>query len=337
MAQGIAEESLSVGGLAAVRRADAAAAMARAELEISRRGLVATVTALFFGSLAADHKAGIAQRAYQEAKNFTTITQDREKQGEAAHADVIKAQLTEQGQWRSLQDALLAAQTARLDLGVLLFPDPRTQFTLQAPQTTPALASFAEVEAAAARYSPEMKSALANLEASNADVLGARAALMPSLGLNVIYGIDANQFAVNGPLTPDGVKARNLGYSTSVTLNLPVWDWLSTEHKVKQSEIHRDAARVALTNTQRQMIAELQTDYATAQTAKEELESLDLSVADAAESLRLTELRYQNGEALVLEVADAQSTYVTAENAREDGYVRYQNALAALQTLTGTM
>ncbi len=337
MAQGIAEESLSVGGFAAVRRADAAAAMAHAELEIARRGLVATVTALFFGSLAADHKAGIAQRAYQEAKNFTTVTQDREKQGEAAHADVIKAQLTEQGQWRSLQDALLAAQTARLDLGVLLFPDPRTQFTLQAPQTSPELAPFSEVEAAAARYSPELKSALANLDAGNADVLGARAALMPSLGLNVIYGIDANQFAVNGPLTPDGVKARNLGYSTSVTVNLPVWDWLSTEHKVKQSEIRRDAARVALTNTQRHLIAELQTDYATAQTAEDELESLDTSVADAAESLRLTELRYQSGEALVLEVADAQSAYVTAENAREDGYLRYQNALAALQTLTGTM
>ena len=193
----------------------------------------------------------------------------------------------------------------------------------------------AEVEAAAARYSPEMKSALANLDASNADVLGARAALMPTLGLNVIYGIDANQFAVNGPLTPDGVKARNLGYSTSVTVNLPVWDWLSTEHKVKQSEIRRDAARVALTNTQRHLIAELQTDYATAQTAQEELESLDTSVADAAESLRLSELRYKSGEALVLEVVDAQSAYVTAENAREDGYVRYQNALAALQTLTG--
>ena len=98
--------------------------------------------------------------------------------------------------------------------------------------------------------------------------------------------------------------------------------------------VGRELLVVPLANLLR---AELQTDYATAQTAKEELESLDLSVADAAESLRLTELRYQNGEALVLEVADAQSTYVTAENAREDGYVRYQNALAALQTLTGTM
>jgi outer membrane protein TolC len=347
MAQGIAEESVSVAGLAAVRRADAAAVMAQAEMEIARRGLVATVTALYFGSLAADHKAGIAQRAYQDAKNFTTITQDREKQGEAAHADVLKARLTEQEQWRQLQEAALAAQTARLDLGVLLFPDPRTPYSLQEPQALPPLASFADVEAAAARFSPEMKSVLANLNASNADVLGARAALMPSLGLNVTYGIDANQFSVNGPLvagnglpggnSTGGVKARNLGYSSSVTVNLPVWDWLSTEHKVKQSEIRRDAARVALTNTQRQMIAELQADYVAAQTARNELDSLDSSVADAAESLRLSELRYKSGEALVLEVVDAQSAYVTAENAREDGYVHYRNALAALQTLTGSM
>ena len=39
--------------------------------------------------------------------------------------------------------------------------------------------------------------------------------LCPRWGLNVIYGIDANQFAVNGPVTPGGVQARNLGYSTS--------------------------------------------------------------------------------------------------------------------------
>jgi outer membrane protein TolC len=57
----------------------------------------------------------------------------------------------------------------------------------------------------------------------------------------------------------------------------------------------------------------------------------------AEESLRLTRLRYQGGEATVLEVVDAQNTYVQAENAREDGRVRYENARAVLQTLTGTM
>jgi outer membrane protein TolC len=138
-------------------------------------------------------------------------------------------------------------------------------------------------------------------------------------------------------LIPSGVKARNLGYSTTWTVNLPIWDWLSTEHKVKQSEILRDEAQVALTAAQRQLIANLQEYYAAAQTARQELESLDTSVATAAESLRLSELRYKGGEALVIEVVDAQNAYVAAENAREDGRVRYQAALANLQTLTGTM
>ena len=60
-------------------------------------------------------------------------------------------------------------------------------------------------------------------------------------------------------------------------------------------------------------------------------------MATAAESLHLTKLRYAEGEATVLEVVDAQTAYVTAENAREDGRVRYEAARADLQTLTGTM
>jgi outer membrane protein TolC len=49
----------------------------------------------------------------------------------------------------------------------------------------------------------------------------------------------------------------------------------------------------------------------------------------------LTVLRYQAGEVTVLEVADAQTTLVTARNAYDDGIVRYRLALANLQTLTG--
>jgi outer membrane protein TolC len=167
---------------------------------------------------------------------------------------------------------------------------------------------------------------------TNADVLAARAAYLPDLGLNVTYGIDSPQFAVNGP-----DRVRNLGYSASVTLDIPVWDWLSTQHKVKQSEIRRDAARVSLTTAQRRLIARLDEAYSEAVTARDQLASLDASVATAAESLRLTKLRYTGGEATVLEVVEAQNAFVGTENAREDGRVRYQAARANLETLTGTM
>jgi len=213
-----------------------------------------------------------------------------------------------------------------------LFPDPRTPYTVSVEQNIAPLASRGDVAQAAAKNNAELKSAMATVGVSSAEVLSARAAYLPGLGLNFTYGIDAPQFAVNGP---DGV--RNLGYSASVTLDIPVWNWLATEHRVRQSEIRRDVAKIALTATQRRLIAQLDEAYAEAAGARDQLASLDASVATAAESLRLTKLRYTGGEATVLEVVDAQSAYITAQNAREDGRVRYQAALAGLQTLTGTM
>lgn len=337
MAQGVVDETLSLAGTAAVRRADAAAAQAAAEQEIARRGLVAGVTAMFYTELAADARVSVDQQALAESANFTKIAQEREQAREAARADVVKAQLEEQTRRREFEDAQLEAEKARLELGVLLFPDPRTPYTLSAPQAPPPLASREDIDAAAAKNNPELKSALAALRTSQADVLAARAAYLPDARFNVTYGIDANQFAVNGPLNPDGTQARNLGYSTTVTVNVPVWDWLATEHKVKQSEIRRQVAQVALTNTQRQLIARLDEAYLEAATARDQFASLEQSVTTAAESLRLTTAAYQGGEGTVLEVVDAQNSYVIAQIAREDGRVRYETALANLQTLAGTM
>ncbi len=330
--QAVVNETVGMGQLAAVRRADAASAQAAAELEISRRGLVAAVTGLYFGLAAADNKLAVAERAQGEAADFTKLTTEREEAREAAHADVVKAQLQQQQRERDLSDARLSADKARLELAVLLFPDPRTIYVISVSENAPTLAGRTDVEQAAAKNNAELKSALSALNVSNADVLAARGAYLPDVGLNVTYGIDAPQFAVNGP-----ERVRNLGYSASLTIDIPVWDWLATEHKVKQSEIRRDAAKVALSATQRHLIAQLDEFYAEAAAARDQLASLDASVATADESLRLTKLRYTGGEATVLEVVDAQNAYLLAENAREDGRVRYQMALADLQTLTGTM
>lgn len=337
IAWGVADETLGLAGPAEMRRADAAAAQAAAEQEIARRGLVAGVTALFYTSLAANQDVTVARQALKDAADFTKITRDREQAREAAHADVVKAELTEQGLQRGLEDAQVAAEKARLELGVLLFPDPRTPYKLSAQTAPPPLPSRADVDAAAAKNNPELKSALEAVKVSDADVTAARAAYLPNAVLTVQYGIDANQFALNGPLTPDGIQASNLGYTAMATVNIPVWDWLSTQHKVKQSKIRREVAKVTLTNTQRLLIAKLDEAYSEAKTARDQLASLDQSVATAAESLRLTKLAYEGGDATVLEVVDAQNSSVAAQIAREAGRVRYENARANLQILTGTM
>ena len=331
VSQGVATETIGVQQVVAASRATAAAAVAHAQSEIARRGLTATVINLFYTSLSADRRAAIAQQALNEASAFSKLTGQREQARESAHADVVKAQLLEQQRQRELTNANVEAEKARLEIGVLLLPDPRSPFVLNAP--APALLpSRADIEAAAAKSNPELQSALSSLQASKLGVTSAWAAYLPDLGVSVAYGIDAPQLAIHAP---DGTK--NLGYAATATLDIPVWDWFSTQHRVKQAQIQRDTAKVVLSATQRRLIAQLDEAYSEAKTAQDQTASLDLSVNTAAESLKLTRLRYTAGEATVLEVVDAQTSYTSAQIAREDGMARYQAAIANLLLLTGTI
>jgi outer membrane protein TolC len=287
----------------------------------------------YYGVLATKAKVLVAQRALAEAERFYTVTQQRERGGEVAHVDAVRADLQVQQRQRELNDAVLAADRASLDLGALLFSDPSTPYQLAATlETLPSLPSQSEVEAAAMANNPDLRAALEQLRSVGFEVTAARFGYLPDLVLNVSYGIDAPQFAVNGP---EGV--RNLGYSASATLDIPIWDWRATHQRVRQSEIRQVQARVDLTVTQRRLLASLRTLYAEAVVSQKQLTLLDRSVATAAETLRLTNLRYTAGEGTVLEIVDAQSSLALAESGRTDGIIRYYTALANLQTLTGVM
>ncbi|HZY71781.1 MAG TPA: TolC family protein [Edaphobacter sp.] len=325
-------ETIGLKQMADVKLASANAARASAELEIARRGLVATVVGLYYQVSATETKRRLLADALQEASTFTDLTQRREAAREVAHADIVKAQLQQFQRQRDLSDADVAADKARLELAVLLFPDPRTQYSMEPPSAPPVLATRDEINRLAAINNPEIRSALADIHAGNARIASARAAYLPDLALNFSYGIDASQFAKHGP-----DEVRNLGYSISGSLDIPVWDWFATQKRVRQSEIQRDVAKVNLTMTQRHLIAALEEAYAEASVAQRQMSLLDQSAGAAAESLRLTKLRYAAGESTVLEVVDAQSSYLSAEIAQTDGVLRYQSALAALQLLTGTL
>ncbi len=326
-------ETAGLAQVAAVRAADANAARAAAELAIARRGLAAAVSGLFYGVLANESRFKVLTTARDESADFVALTEKREAAREAAHADVLKSRLTLQQRERDLRDAALARDRARLELATLLFPDPLTSYTVEAAPA-PALPSFADVEAGARDKNPELASAVAALQQSNAEVLGAQAAYLPDLALNFSYGIDATTFATKAKFDRTR-NPNNLGYSLGATLDIPVWDWLATPRRVKQSELRRDAVRTALTAAQRRLVVNLHEGYSEAQTAREEMASLAGTVRDAAESLRLTRLRYGSGEATVLEVVDAEITLVNAQTAQVDGDVRYRQALGTLETLTG--
>ena len=331
VSQGVAHEVIGAAQVLDYQRAAAVHALAKARAEIATRGLTVTVVQSYFGLLATETRTVNAERAFNEGQHFLELSRKLEEGGEVAHSDTIRAQIQANDLKRAWQEVKLAEQNARLALAVLLFPNFFQDFTLANDLATmPALPPMNELQTMAAKNNPELQAAFAALAVANKQVGVAKAGYLPSLSVDMFYGIDANQFAKRAP---DGTQ--NLGYQGIATLNIPVWNWGATQSKVRQAELLRHQAQVELSAAQRQALADLQSFYGEAQLAYDQLQMLKQSTELAEQSLRLTTLRYQGGEATALEVVDAQNTLTAAGNSYHDGEARYHVALANLQTLTG--
>ncbi len=345
----IHEEALMLVRHGELRRAAAAEAVAKAKVEVAARGLNATVIQNYYAILSAQHHAANTQTSITEAQRFIDLTQQQEKAGEAARVDIIKAQIPFKQLQRDLQDAAVAVEKAKIALGVLLFPDYSAEFTVTDDLNQPAsLPAIAEAESQASSTSPDLKVANASLEEAGYDIEVAKYGYLPSLGIDLFYGIDANQFAVttNHPTQESGrstlpnyqVNPRNnLGYVAQATLNIPVWNWGTTRSKIKQAEQRKEQAQADLKLAQKTLRSTVAGAHAEARGALAQLDSFRESMDLATENLRLTVIRYQAGEAAAIEVVDAQNILAAARNGLDDGLARYRIALATLQTLSGIL
>jgi outer membrane protein TolC len=340
-AWGVFHEDLSPQNytLASYHRATAIEAIGRAKAEIASRGLTVTVTKLYYALTVSQHRYATVQQSLEQAKRFFGIAQEAEQLGQAAHADVIKAEIQFRQQQQAFEERRLAMENARLDLAVLLFPTLNENFNVVDDlESSAALPPFTEVQSMAAKENPTLRAALETARQSDAEVFAAKAAFLPTLTLDVDYGIEANSFALRSPIAANRELGPlpNLGYFVTAGLNIPVWDWGTMRSKLHQSKYKQEVAHAEMIQAQRTVLSELYSAYNEASVSRASFESSRRTADLAAESLRLINLRYQAGESTAFEVVDALNTQVLARNANDDAGLRYRVALATLQTLTGS-
>jgi outer membrane protein TolC len=340
-AWGVYHQDLSPGLLLGTEytRTKAAEALANAKAEIARRGLAVTVTKNYYALVVAQRKYATAQAGLDQAKRFMDITQQMERQGQSPRSDALKAEIQYRIQKQAFDEAKFSMEDTRLGLAVILFPDFNENFTVVDDlDSSPALPPFPEVEAMAEKQNPDLRVALETARETDLDVKLAKTAFLPTLTVETDYGIEANCFALNCARSsfPEVGVVPNLGYFLTAVLTVPVWDWGTLHSKLKQAEYKQQSAQAALSLAKRLHLSELYATYDEAIVAQSALEESRRTAELAAESLRLTNLRYQGGASLASEVVDAETALVTARNAYADAQVRYRTLLATLQTFTGS-
>jgi len=307
-------------------------------VDVARLGLQTTVNRNYYALVVAQRKYATAQQAVQQAQRFLDFSQQQERLGQVARADVVKADLQYQQQLQNYNDLKLAMENARLSLAVMLFPTLNENFTVVDDMDSAlALPPFPEVQAMAEKQNPDLRVATLAISAAGLDVKNARNAFLPSVSIDADYGIEANAFALHSTaaVDPGAGILPNLGFFITGTLNVPIWDWGGLKSRLNQARIRRSQAQVQLSQTQRQLVGNLYTAYNEALAAQSAVTTLRHAAELATESLRLTALRYQAGESTAQEVVDAQNAFVTVRNAYDDAQARYRLAIAALRALGG--
>jgi outer membrane protein TolC len=298
-----------------------------------------TVTKNYYAMVVAQRKYATAQAGLDQAKHFMDITQEMEHQGQAPHSDALKAEIQYRIQKQAFDESRFSMEDTRLGLAVILFPDFNENFTVVDDlDSAPALPPFPEIQAMAEKQNPDLRVAMETAREAELDVKSAKTAFLPTVTVETDYGIEANCFALHCARAsfPEAGVLPNLGYFLTAALTVPVWDWGTLRSKLHQAEYKQDSAKAAVSLAKRTNISELYATYDEALIARGGLEEARRTAELAAESLRLSTLRYQGGAAPATDVVDSETTLVTARNAYADAQVRYRTLLATLQTFTGS-
>jgi len=306
---------------------------------------------IYFSVLRAQHQVQVAQAALataQEQLDIATKTYDAgtgqkvdllraSTQVATANQDLLSAQNSlnvANANFNDLVGEPLAAPVALVDsreatTGVTFSNDDIT-----APPTLNAI-STAEVDQidinadikTAETNRPELLQDEVQVRSAKTGIKLADAGLEPTLNLTAL----GDYYPTTSFQTP-----RQRTAAITATLNIPLYDGGATNDKVAEARLQRDSAEATLESDRTTVELYVRQAYFNLLTAAHELSSANTALTDAINARQLAQVRYDNQVSLYLEVTDAQSALVQAENSQLNAVYDYYIARAQYANALGT-
>ncbi|MEI8324859.1 MAG: efflux transporter outer membrane subunit [Betaproteobacteria bacterium] len=176
---------------------------------------------------------------------------------------------------------------------------------------------------------PDIRQAEAQLIAANANIGAARAAFFPRISLTVGAGSASN--SLSGLF-----KGGSWGFTSAPQLLLPLFDGGRNQAGLDAAKSGRDIAVAQYDKTIQTAFREVADALAGRDTLGEQLRAQAAQADAESARLRLTELRYRNGAAGLLDWLDAQRSQFAIQQALVLTQLAYlQNQVALYKTLGG--
>jgi len=173
---------------------------------------------------------------------------------------------------------------------------------------------------------PEILSDQVSVRVEETGVKLARAGLEPTLSVE-----GQGQYYP----TLDFQSPRKRVALVTATLHIPLYDGGATHDKVQEAHLRTQNAQTTLESAKSDVALDVRQSYLNLQTAARQIASVNTALEQAIAARQLAQIRYEGQVGTYLDVTDAQSALVQAENNQVDAVYTYLTSRAEFENSIG--
>jgi len=310
---------------AATARADAARQMFRgAEVDVAMQARLDYIAALreaenlrVTGELVRDIEERL--RVTRETFEAGRVPRFYLLRDEAEHANAV--QMDAMARSRAEQALVALKTTLGVDLSSVITLVDRLEFVT-------ASVSIEEGIRQASQVHPEIKAAIKQREAAQAEVRAAYGNYFPQVALSYMYDGQWSKNRGETSTTADG-------YSVGVVVTLPLFDGFQRENALNTAKAKLDRAAQGEGLARQQIAKEVNQAALMLTAAQKSVEASGKGLEQAEEEFRIVKERFQSGRGIQLEILDAQVSLTRARFNAVSSLAEYNSALAMWLKATG--
>jgi outer membrane protein len=311
-----------------IKKSDQVAALTLAQ---SEQQLIMRVATAYFDVLRAQADLASLQAEEAAATQLLEQTQQRFDVGLIPITDVNDSQFrSDEVTVRRLQAENILSQRFEA-LEAITGVDYATVATLN-PEfpITPPESSLDEWNSLTRDNNIQLQSAQLDLEAKREDARAARAAMWPTLGVNMTWNR-------NWPAGVSLFTVANEGTNISLEFSMPLFSGGLNRARMRQAYYNRDASEAVLLRVQRESSQTISNNYRTVETDVRAVAAQAQAIVSAQSSLEANTVGAEVGTRNIVDVVQAQGALFQAQRNYANARIQYVMDTLALKQTAGTL
>jgi len=295
----------------------------------SRNDLILNVSQAYYRFLQAWHLERAARQALERAEYFLGFAQARFDAGVVSRSDILQAEVERSNAELSL---IRARNTRLFASGVLnIFIGREAHLPLSVFDSLEELEfierrlEFDPLLALALEQRPEIRNAEARIAAQKSNLRTAQSNLYPWISADT-------RASLFGSSRSSGTGS---GWSAGVSLNIPVFTGFANQARIAQEKTALDILDKQMEALKQGISQEVWNAYLDLKESEERIDNTAVLLDSARENLAIAEEEYREGIGSMIQVIDAETALVAAEESRIEALADYKIALAVVDRVTG--